>query len=240
MVLGIVRLLTLLTSVLTTLLPVVIVIVISISVMVVICSVSIVIRFPDMLIAHVGENSCKHRTGRGFPACGSTLEFASVPKLSKSYVDIGTVRRGREVAHIPRPLVCHEPFVSGNSAIRVAGICNAVPQNAGVIDLGKAETRNLRQYRVLRIPKAVVEKYLADKSGPPIQIQVPERAERRRRSPKWEDRAIINLAKAGLQNGATNKADEKTYRRIADLAAFLARAVPESEWADIGWLDEEE
>jgi hypothetical protein len=115
-----------------------------------------------------------------------------------------------------------------------------VPQNAGVIDLGKAETRNLRQYRVLRIPKAVVEKYLADKSGPPIQIQVPERAERRRRSPKWEDRAIINLAKAGLQNGATNKADEKTYRRIADLAAFLARAVPESEWADIGWLDEEE
>lgn len=111
---------------------------------------------------------------------------------------------------------------------------------AGVIDLGKAETRNRRQYRVLRIPKAVVEKYLADKSGRPIQIQVPERAERRRRSPKWENKAILNLAKAGLQNGATNKTDKKTYLRIADLAAFLARAVPESEWADIGWLEDED
>ena len=43
----------------------------------------------------------------------------------------------------------------------------------GVIDLGKAETKNRRQYRVLRIPKAVVQKYLADKSGRPIQLQVP-------------------------------------------------------------------
>jgi hypothetical protein len=110
----------------------------------------------------------------------------------------------------------------------------------GVIDLGKAETKNRRQYRVLRIPKAVVEKYLADKSGRPIQIQVPERAERRRRSPKWEDKAILNLAKAGLQNGATGKVDKNTYQRIADLAAFLARAVPESEWADIGWLEDED
>lgn len=110
----------------------------------------------------------------------------------------------------------------------------------GVIDLGKAETRNRRQYRVLRIPKAVVEKYLADKSGRPIQIQVPERAERRRRSLRWENKAILNLAKAGLQNGATNKTDKKTYLRIADLAAFLARAVPESEWADIGWLEDED
>src|SRR5579872_2668756 len=111
---------------------------------------------------------------------------------------------------------------------------------AGVIDLGKAETRNRRQYRVLRIPKEVVEKYLADKSGRPIQIQVPERAERRRRSPRWEDKAILNLAKAGLQNGATNKTDRKTYQRIADLAAFLARSVPESEWADIGWLEDDD
>jgi hypothetical protein len=110
----------------------------------------------------------------------------------------------------------------------------------GVIDLGKAETRNRRQYRVLRIPKAVVEKYLTEKSRRPIQIQVPERAERRRRSPKWEDKAILNLAKAGLQNGATNKTDKKTYQRIADLAAFLARAVPESEWAEITWCDDDE
>src|ERR1700747_291063 len=35
----------------------------------------------------------------------------------------------------------------------------------GVIDLGKSETRSRRRYRVLRIPKAVVEKYLTSKSG---------------------------------------------------------------------------
>ena len=31
----------------------------------------------------------------------------------------------------------------------------------GVIDLGRAETRNKRRYRVLRIPKTVLEKYLS-------------------------------------------------------------------------------
>ncbi len=107
----------------------------------------------------------------------------------------------------------------------------------GVIDLGKAETRNRRQYRVLRIPKAVVEKYLADKSGRPIQIQVPERAERRRKSAAWENRATLNLAKAGLQNGEKNKA---VYLRIASHARMLALHVPESEWAAIEWCDDEE
>jgi len=104
----------------------------------------------------------------------------------------------------------------------------------GVIDLGRAESRNKRRYRVLRIPKAVVEKYLADKSGRPIQIQVPERAERRRKSAAWENRATLNLAKAGLQNGEKNKA---VYLRIADHARMLALHVPESEWADFEWLD---
>jgi hypothetical protein len=59
----------------------------------------------------------------------------------------------------------------------------------GVIDLGKPETRSRRRYRVLRIPKAVVEKYLVDKSGHPVKITVPERPERRRRSAGWEDKS---------------------------------------------------
>src|SRR5438105_3200883 len=70
----------------------------------------------------------------------------------------------------------------------------------GVIDLGRAETRNKRRYRVLRIPKAVLEKYLSTKAGHPVPVTVPERPELRRKSDGWEDRAILSLAKAALQN----------------------------------------
>src|SRR5579872_356133 len=95
----------------------------------------------------------------------------------------------------------------------------------GVIDLGRAETRNKRRYRVLRIPKDVVEKYLAGKSGRSVEITVPDRPERRRKSPKWEDKAVLNLAKAGVQNDA----DKSGYRRIAD-KALLLKSVPERLW----------
>ncbi len=108
----------------------------------------------------------------------------------------------------------------------------------GVIDLGVGETRRKRRYRILRIPKAVVKKHLADLSGRSIQIEVPERAERRRRSPQWEDKAIRNLAKAGLQNGVTLK-DKATYQRIADRARLLT-SVPENRWGDVVWHESEE
>jgi len=107
----------------------------------------------------------------------------------------------------------------------------------GVIDLGKPETRSRRRYRVLRIPKAVVEKYLAGKSGQPVQIDVPERPERRRRSASWEDRAILNLAKAGRQNEVKDRA---AYRRTADRARLLTAFVPENRWAEVLWLDDED
>jgi hypothetical protein len=61
----------------------------------------------------------------------------------------------------------------------------------GVIDLGRAETRTRRQYRVLRIPRAVLEKFLATKAGHPVKVEVPARPERRCKSPKWEDAAIL-------------------------------------------------
>ena len=69
-------------------------------------------------------------------------------------------------------------------------------------------------------------------------IEVPERAERRRKSPQWEDRAIRNLAKAGLQNGVTLK-DKTTYQRIAERARLLT-SVPENGWADVVWYEGEE
>jgi len=108
----------------------------------------------------------------------------------------------------------------------------------GVIDLGVGETRNKRRYRVLRIPVSVVEGHLAKLSGATVRIEVPERAERRRKSPRWEDRAIRNLAKAGLQNGVPLE-DKATYRRVAERARLLT-SVPENRWSEIVWWEEEE
>jgi len=111
----------------------------------------------------------------------------------------------------------------------------------GVIDLGTSETRSKRRYRVLRIPVAVVEAHLVKLGGATVKVQIPERADRRRKSPLWEDRAIRNLAKAGLQNGVTieDKASKVAYRRIGERARLLT-SVPENRWADICWYSEEE
>lgn len=59
----------------------------------------------------------------------------------------------------------------------------------------------------------------------------------RRKSPKWEERAILNLAKAALQNGC-DVSDKETFRRIADRARLLAH-VPENHWSDVEWFEEE-
>jgi hypothetical protein len=107
----------------------------------------------------------------------------------------------------------------------------------GVIDLGNSKL-GIRRYRVLRIPKEIVERYLTRKAGRSIQIEVPERAERRRKSPQWEERAIRNLAKAGLQNGVTLR-EKATWLRIAERARLLT-SVPENRWGDVVWYEEEE
>ncbi len=108
----------------------------------------------------------------------------------------------------------------------------------GVIDLGTSETRNKRRYRILRIPVSVVEGHLARLSGTTVKIELPDKAERRRRSASWENRAIMNLAKAGLQNGIA-ASDKVTYRRIAERARLLLR-VPENRWGDVVWFEDEE
>jgi hypothetical protein len=113
----------------------------------------------------------------------------------------------------------------------------------GVIDLGlqsdggSRKHLRVRRYRVLRIPKALVEQYLTAKSGRSVQVTIPVRPERRRKSPDWEDRAILNLAKAALQNECR---DKKTFFQIAERARALASFVPENRWAEIIWMDDEE
>ena len=49
-------------------------------------------------------------------------------------------------------------------------------------------------------------------------------------------KAILNLAKAGLQNDCDDRA---TFRRIADRARLLIGHVPESRWRELMWLDGE-
>lgn len=111
----------------------------------------------------------------------------------------------------------------------------------GVIDLGRPENLSRRRYRVLRIPKAVVERYLTTKAGRSVTFEVPERAERRRRSAAWQSRAILNLAKAAVQNGLSpdSSADKRIYHRIAERARLLS-FVPENRWHEIVWYDEDE
>jgi len=47
----------------------------------------------------------------------------------------------------------------------------------GVIDLGSPETPKRRRYRVLRIPKTVVEKFLLARGGP-VEIKTPTRPQK--------------------------------------------------------------
>lgn len=114
----------------------------------------------------------------------------------------------------------------------------------GVIDLGRAETKNKRQYRVLRIPKAVVEKFLSTKAGHPVRIEVPPRPERRRQSNNWKNLALLNLAKIAKQN---NCEDRKVFQEIARHARWLVASIPGEYWAELCspensmlWDDEDE
>jgi hypothetical protein len=114
----------------------------------------------------------------------------------------------------------------------------------GVIDLGRAESRSKRRYRVLRIPKAVLEKFLATKAGHPVRVEAPPRPERRRQSNNWKNLAVLNLAKIGKQNGCE---DRETFKQIAHHARWLVASIPEEYWVEVCsssnpmlWDDEEE
>jgi len=104
-------------------------------------------------------------------------------------------------------------------------------KHPGVIDLGRAENRHRRRYRILRIPKMVLEGYLSKKAGRTVTVEAPPRAERRRASPNWITRAAMNLAKAALQNECT---DRRVLQSIAVQArALLITKAPEKYWTEI-------
>jgi hypothetical protein len=111
----------------------------------------------------------------------------------------------------------------------------------GVIDLGSPETPRRRRYRVLRVPKSVVEKYLLARGGGPVEIKAPNRPQKASKqkvvkTPPSEDEIVRQLASITKQHGTEA---QKTLDKIAERARLL-KFVPEDKWSEVVWLDEDE
>ncbi len=111
----------------------------------------------------------------------------------------------------------------------------------GVIDLGSPETPKRRRYRVLRIPKSVVEKFLLARGGS-VEIETPARPPKASKkkvlnTPPTEDELVRQLATITKQHGAET---QKTLDKIAERARLLTAHVPEDRWSEIIWLDDED
>jgi hypothetical protein len=132
----------------------------------------------------------------------------------------------------------------------VATILNVSPDTVtrrfakvkGVIDLGSPETPKRRRYRVLRIPKSVVEKYLlARNSGLVVEVTAPSRTQKASKqkvlkTQPSEDEIVRQLATIAKQRGADA---QKTLDKIAKRARLL-KFVPEDKWAEVVWFDEDD
>jgi hypothetical protein len=109
----------------------------------------------------------------------------------------------------------------------------------GVVDLGSPETPRKRRYRVLRIPRVVVERYVLEHGGRITVPDVPAKPAGSKRVPKdlpHEDDLIRDLALVASQHGPDA---QKTLDRIARRARLL-KFVPKDQWSDLVWFDEEE
>lgn len=61
--------------------------------------------------------------------------------------------------------------------LRVSGdtVYRRFAKVTGVVDIGSPETRTKRRYRVLRIPKSVVEKFVVSRGGN-LRVEIERRA----------------------------------------------------------------
>lgn len=106
----------------------------------------------------------------------------------------------------------------------------------GVIDLGSAESPRKRRYRVLRIPKSVVEKYLIAHGGPAhIEVPAPAKKPSKAKPVPTEDELVRDLAALTSQHGT---AAQKMLDRIAERARLL-KFVPKDQWQDVCWVDDD-
>lgn len=131
----------------------------------------------------------------------------------------------------------------------VAALLNISPETAtrrfakekGVIDLGNPGNLRKRRYRVLRIPRTVIEKYVLMRGGR-IQIEPrsaespPAKTRGKAKPAPTEDELTRDLAVLATQHG---DAARKTVERIARRARAMS-FVPTDQWQDMVWFDEEE
>jgi hypothetical protein len=130
----------------------------------------------------------------------------------------------------------------------VASILNVSPDTVtrrfakvkGVIDIGSPETPKRRRYRVLRIPKSVVEKYLLARGGP-VEIKAQSRPQKTSnprvlKVPPNEDEIVRQLATIAKQRGAEV---QNTLDKIAKRARLMT-LVPEDLWSVMVWIGPED
>jgi antitoxin component of MazEF toxin-antitoxin module len=103
----------------------------------------------------------------------------------------------------------------------------------GVIDLGTPESPKRRRYRVLRIPKTVVEAYLAAK-GSRLTVEVPTITKASRRA-DWKNKAAQDLIELTEQEGDEA---EHTIEKIAELAQAMT-TVPKRLWDKVYLMEDE-
>src|SRR6266567_4757582 len=104
----------------------------------------------------------------------------------------------------------------------------------GVVDVGSPEnpTKHMRRYRVLRIPKATLERYLTQKAGHPVtlttNLALPTKPKKRRgKSRTWDEAAAQDLARAIVSN-TENPTERAAFERVCRNARTLS-FVPHEE-----------
>jgi hypothetical protein len=115
----------------------------------------------------------------------------------------------------------------------------------GVVDVGSPENlkKHKRRYRVFRIPKSLLEKYLSEKAGHPVTVTsnlpLPTKPKKRRgKSRTWDEAAAHELARAVVDNTG-NPTERSAFERIMRNARTLS-FVPREAWKDVIFLEEEE
>ena len=111
----------------------------------------------------------------------------------------------------------------------------------GVIDVGTPEDlkRHKRRYRVFRIPKATLEKYLSQKAGHPVTVSsIKLGTKRKRKDEGWEETAAQRLATVIADNSG-EPTSRKTFERIARNARTLC-FVDREEWKDVVFVEDED
>ncbi len=109
----------------------------------------------------------------------------------------------------------------------------------GVVDMGTPENlkKHRRRYRVFRIPKATLEKYLTAKAGHPVTVSsVKLGTKRKKKGDTWEETAAQRLA-AVIADNADEPTARKTFERISRNARTLS-FVPRDEWAAVVFLED--